>query len=339
MTITLSGRALTVQDASAIAAVHAALEADEPTDELYSEADALELLQSPAVDLQQSSVGLFDGERLIGFGLLSVRSREPVFKATLIGGVLPQHTGRGVGRRIVAELEAAAVRDRDRAAPGNPLEFKVFVHDHRRRAVRLMQANGYRPWRYFFRMRRELTGALPEIDLPTGIRIRPYRDTDEQALLRVSNESFADHWGSTPMDLDMWRAEFSTSVAARPAHSWVAVASADPAAGDPHDGDSAVGDPAGDDIVGFVLSLEYDGDTELRGFRSGYLARIGTLRRARGRGVASALIATTLRGMAADGYRCAELDVDADSPTGAGRIYQRAEFAVLDRSTLLGKRI
>ncbi len=405
MTTRLTRRALTVLDAASIAAVHAATEADEPTNELYSEADVTEQLQSPAVDLPQSSVGLFDGERLVAFGLVSVRAREPVFKATLIGGVLPQYAGRGVGRRIVADLEAAAGRDRDRTAPDNPVEAKIAVHDTRQRTVRLVHAMGYRPWRYFSRMRRELTGAvLPALDIPAGIRIRPYRDSDEVALLRVSNEAFADHWGSTAMDLGMWRAEFSASVAARPAHSWVAVAGADrdgadpnhggpggdnpngddPNGGDPNGGDPGGGDPGGgdpgggdpgggdpgggdpgggdpgggdlngadlngddlngddlngDDIVGFVLSVEYDGDTELRGFRSGYLGRVGTLRRARGRGVASALIAATLRGMAADGYRCAELDVDAESPTGAGRIYERLGFTALDRSTLFGKRI
>ena len=120
------------------------------------------------------------------------------------------------------------------------------------------------------------------------------------------------------MDLPRWRAEFSGSSSVRPGHSWVAVV----------DGD----------IVSFALSSEFDGDTELRGFRTGYLARIGTLRRARGRGLAAALISRTLESMAADGYRRAELGVDADSPTGAGRLYERLGFTVADRGMVVGKR-
>lgn len=309
---------LTVADAAAIAAVHAAMESAEPVDALFTETDVLEQLTSPSVDLPNSSVGVYDGGDLIGFGLLWVGLAGPVWKAVLFGGVQPRHNGRGIGRRIVTELEAMALRDRNRDAPGRDGELKVYVHDKRVAAAHLVTAAGYRAWRYFSSMRRELIGPLPKANIPYGIEIRPYRDSDEEPLLTVSNESFADHWGSTPMDLARWRAEFSASAAARPRHSWVALA----------DGD----------IVAFVLSEEYDGDTQLRGYRTGYLSRIGTLRRVRGRGVATALITRTLEGMAADGYRCAELDVDAASPTGAGRIYQRLGFAPFDRTTLYGKR-
>ena len=318
MATTFTERTLTTADAAAIAAVHAAMEGAEPADELYSETDVLEQLSAPSVDPRHSSIGVFDGGELTGFGLIAVSLPGPVWKGVLIGGVLPRYTGQGIGRRIISGLEAMALRDRDRDAAGRPAELKIYVHDKRLAAAHLVERAGYRRWRYFARMRRELSGRLPQVTVPPGVEIRQYRVSDEEELLTVSNESFADHWGSTPMDLARWRAEFSASAAARPAHSWVGV--------------------AGGDIVSFVLSTEYDGDTGLRGFRTGYLARIGTLRRARGIGIATALIGRTLQRMAADGYRCAELDVDADSPTGAGRIYRRQGFAVFDRSTLFGKK-
>jgi GNAT superfamily N-acetyltransferase len=47
---------------------------------------------------------------------------------------------------------------------------------------------------------------------------------------------------------------------------------------------------------------------------------------ARGRGVASALIATALRAGAADGCVTAGLDVDSDNVTGALRLYERLGF-------------
>lgn len=321
------------------------MERAEPADELYSEADVREQLQSPSVHLQEASVGLWAGKQLVAFGLPAVSSKVPIWKVALIGGVLPEFTGQGIGRRIIDGLETMAVRDRDREAPGRPAELKVYAHDNRRRTAQLLTAAGYETWRYFFRMRRELDGELPPVAVPADVRIRRYRDCDDEPLRLVSNESFADHWGSSPLEPALWRAQFAESVAARRAQSWVAVevggADSDhlghqDGEGD-HDGDGG-GNPAeAGDIVGFVLCEEYDGDTELRGFRSGYLGRIGTLRRARGRGVATALIATTLEGMAADGYRCAELDVDAESPTGAGRIYQRLGFRTFARSELYGK--
>lgn len=274
---------------------------------------------APSVDLENSSIGVFDDDALVAFGVLAVSLPAATWKAELLGGVLPDYTGRGIGRRIVVGLEGFARRDRDRDAPGHPGELKAWVDDNRCSTKDLLSAAGYETWRYFFRMHLELSSPRQPVAAPDDVEIRPYRESDEEPLLDVSNESFADHWGSTPLDLPRWRAEFSKSSAFRPGHSWVAVV----------DGR----------IVSFVLSLEYDGDTGLRGFRTGYLGRIGTLRRARGRGIAAALISQTLDGMAVQGYRRAELDVDADSPTSAGRLYERLRFAVAHRSALVGKRL
>ncbi|MGS0684129.1 N-acetyltransferase family protein [Nakamurella sp. GG22] len=318
MATTLTQRALTTADAAAIAALHAAIERAEPVDELTTETDVLEQLTAPSVDLESSSVGVFDGSDLVGYGLLTVSVPAASWKAVLVGGVLPDYTGRGIGRRIIGDLEAMAARDRARDAPDLPGELKVWVDETRQGARRLLASSGYETWRYFFRMLRNFDGSLPVVPEPPGVTIRRYEASDEEELLSASNESFADHWGSTPMDLPRWRAEFSGSSSFRPAHSWVAV--------------------IGGEIVGFALNSEFDGDTELRGFRTGYLARIGTLRRARGRGIAAALIGRTLESMAADGYRQAELGVDADSPTGAGRLYERLGFAVADRGMVVGKR-
>jgi len=55
--------------------------------------------------------------------------------------------------------------------------------------------------------------------------------------------------------------------------------------------------------------------------------------------VASALLARTLTGLAESGYRFAELGVDADSPTGAGRFYERAGFRTFTTSRVLGLRL
>ncbi len=87
-----------------------------------------------------------------------------------------------------------------------------------------------------------------------------------------------------------------------------------------------------------MLTSEFEADTRQRGYPTGYIARVGTLRGARGRGIASALLARTLAGLADAGYRYAELGVDADSPTGAGRLYERAGFVTIGRNIVAGKR-
>ena len=64
------------------------------------------------------------------------------------------------------------------------------------------------------------------------------------------------------------------------------------------------------------------------------MSRIGTLGSVRGRGIGSALLAHTMADLAAHGYPFVELNVDADSPTGAGRLYERAGFATVSRNEI-----
>lgn len=314
----LTQRSLHIDDASAITEILAAMERAEPVDEAFGEQDIVEELTAPGVDLARASVGIVDGDRLVAFGWLRISPPAPEWKAYQWAGVHPDHVGRGFGRRLLAELESSARTIRDADAPGLPGEMRVWLDERRPGAAALVAAAEYRTWRHFVRMRADLRQPVVRRPTPADVEIRPYPAVDDDAVRLASNESFADHWGSTPMDTERWRAEFAESSSFRPELSWVAV--------------------LGGAVAGFVLSSEFDADTEQRGYRTGYIARVGTRRVARGRGVATALLARTLQGLVDDGYRHAELGVDADSPTGAGRLYERAGFEVVGHNTVVGKR-
>jgi mycothiol synthase len=314
---TLTERGLTLADAAAITTVLAAMEVAEPIDETLSERDVIEELTAPGVDLPRSGIAVLDGDRLVGFGWLRVSPLSASWKALPWAGVLPEYDFGAIGRRIVTHLEARAKAIRDEDAPGLPGELKIWVEETRPTTAALVASMGYQNWRYFFRMRRDLSEPVTAPAEPDGVQIRQYRPDDDDAVLAVSNESFADHWGSTPMDRQRWRAEYADSPSFRPELSLLALI----------DGE----------VVCFVLTSEFDADTEHRGYCTGYIARVGSLRRVRGRGIASALLTRTLQALAKAGYRYAELGVDADSPTGAGRIYQRAGFEVIGRSYVAGK--
>ena len=120
------------------------------------------------------------------------------------------------------------------------------------------------------------------------------------------------------MDTERWRAQFADSSSFRPGFSTVAVL----------DGS----------IISFLLTAEFDADSEQRGHRTGYIARVGTVRSARGRSIASALLTRTLHDLAGAGYQFAELDVDTESPTGAGPLYERAGFVTIGHNIVAGKR-
>jgi ribosomal protein S18 acetylase RimI-like enzyme len=61
----------------------------------------------------------------------------------------------------------------------------------------------------------------------------------------------------------------------------------------------------------------------------GRIALVGTRRAGRNRGIASALLRRALTGARAAGFASASLGVDADSPTGALGLYQRAGFTMM----------
>lgn len=318
MSDTLTHRTLRIDDAAAVAELLMAMERAEPVDEAFSEQDLNEEFSGPGCDLGRGSIGIFQGDRLIAAGWLLVNRAPAEWRATLYGGVHPDHTGRGLGRRILRELEDRASVIRDAETPDLPGVIKVGVDGARPRSLALLAAAGYETWRYFFRMRRDLAASVTAVPAPGGVQIRPYLPGDDEAVRLLSNETFADHWSSTPMDPAHWRAQFAESVSFRPGHSLVAVL----------DGG----------IVSFLLVAEFDADTAQRGHRTGYVARVGTARSVRGRRIASALLATAVQDLAAAGYRFAELDVDSESPTGAGRLYQRAGFETVGSLQVSGRR-
>jgi mycothiol synthase len=322
MPTTLNLRALRLDDAPAVTSILAEMERREPVDEAYDEPEVIEEMSSPAIDLARGSAAVLDGDTLVAFGALSISAPAATWKASLWGGVHPDHTHRGIGRRVIDHLVDRAREIRDADNPGAPGELKIWVESSRPGTAAVGADAGFDTWRYFVRMRRALDDPVQQLPAPDGLLIRPYRYTDDDAVRLVSNESFADHWGSTPMDAVRWRAEFADSTSFQPDHSFVALAAPDP---------SIPGS-----VAGFVLTSEFHGDTEHRGYRTGYIARVGTSRSARGHGVASALLARTLTGLAESGYLFAELGVDAESPTGAGRLYERAGFRTFTNSRVLG---
>lgn len=330
MSDTLTHRALRIEDAAATAELFMAMEQADPVDEAFNEQDFVEEFSGPRADLDRGSIGIYAGARLVAAGWLlhktAARNGDlAAWEYSLEGGVHPDFIGRGLGRRILHELTEKAAQVRNADAPGIPGVLKAGVDELRPRSIALLTAAGFETWRYFLRMRRDLRAEVPAGAAPTEVvavsatvEVRPYRSSDDDAVRQVSNEAWADHWGSTPMDQATWRAQFAESASFRPAHSRVALMAGA--------------------IVGFVLVSEFDADTEQRGYRTGYNSRVGTLRPARGRSIASTLLADCLESLAAAGYRCAELDVDAESPTGAGPLYERAGFVTIGRMRVFGRR-
>lgn len=296
--------------AAAWAALVAAIEAEDRQDEHVAEQDLLEFFTDPDLDFPSGSVAVYDGGEMIGYSLVIARTEaDPVHQARCMGGVHPRYRQRGIGSQLLEWAERAAESVHKERFPGQPLSLGGRCLARTDGAVALFSAHGYQESRWFLRMSSDLTADLPAIQHPAGVRIVGFAPELSQDARLVHDEAFRDHWDWTEMTAEGW-AHFMASQAFRPAYSFLGY--------------------DGDEPLGLVLGHEYDSYTQATGRLDLYIPTVGTRRAGRRRGIATALLGRVMRAAAADGFVSATLDVDAESPTGAVGLYERAGFAVRD---------
>jgi len=229
----------------------------------------------------------------------------------IFGEVVPEHRGKGVGATLMEWAIARATAQLHSSGRSLPRYVRADSYDYIESAHRLFARLGMEPVRYTDELLRPLTDlpALPTLD---GVHIVPWPAHRSEEIRAVKNDSFADHWGSTPTNEHHW-AQMTTGFGARLDLSFVAI--------DDHD-----------HIVGHCLNKRYEADDAVLGRKDAWIDNLGTLREWRGRGIASALIAHSLHAFAADNLTHASIGVDSENPTGAARLYQALGFERQTRS-------
>jgi mycothiol synthase len=292
----------------------AATERVDRTGEHFSADDLTEELADPTLDVPRRTIALTgpDGE-MAAYGIVHVpRTIRECDRVWLEGVVRSDRRGQGIGRALLAWLEERAVEAHRERFPDVPGEFDVSPFEHVAPHVRLAERAGYRPARWFTTMRRELSGSGPVPDgVPDGLRLVPFDRAYDDAVRRAHNEAFADHWGSSERDAEVWAHWFTGQRAFRPASSFLVL--------------------DGEDVAGYLLSYFWAADAEATGVREGYVGQLGVRPAWRGRGLASALLGRALVAYREEGYDRAGLDVDTENATGALGLYARHGFAVTTR--------
>ena len=217
----------------------------------------------------------------------------------LDGYVHPEHRGRGLGAEILRLGE-----ERAREGGGERVHSGTLHADEPARA--LFERSGYRFVRAFLRMSIELVDDVPDPTLGPGLRlVVPDDDAEVHAVVQ---ESFADHWDHQPRSLE----EFLQRHEAVDRSLWRGVRD-------------------GDRLVAVAVNEQR--------FGGGWVGRLGTLRDWRGRGLASALLQASFAEFRRRGETFAQLGVDAESPTGAVRVYERAGMRVVWRADVYEKHL
>ena len=204
--------------------------------------------------------------------------------------VHPRCFARGVGSHL-AELAEREARRRGLER----IQNAALGNDERGRS--LLESRGYREVRRFRRMAVELGEPPPPAEWPPGLRAETLdyaRDAD--AFHVTLDEAFAEEFGHEPERGIDWRARRE-----RPGFDptlWFVVKDAD--------------------VVAAAALCRDDR------FGGGWVASIGVLERYRRRGLGMALLQHCFSELYRCGCRKISLGVDAQNPTGATRLYERA---------------
>lgn len=216
------------------------------------------------------------------------------------GYVHPQHWGRGLGT-VLVRLSERRARELVSNAPEGArvmLSNNVVLGDASARQI--LEGEDYALARGFWRMGIELTDEPAAPHWPSGITVRTLaRGHDERRVFDCVEEAFADHWGHVPRAFETWiartdRPDFDPSL-------WLLA-------------------EEGDQLAGVALCEQRpDG---------GWVNTLGVRRAWRRHGLGEALLRQAFCDLYRRGARSVGLGVDAESLTGATRLYERAGMRV-----------
>jgi mycothiol synthase len=217
------------------------------------------------------------------------------------GVVHPGHRGRGIGSSLMDWIEERA----SELLAGLPsARYRHAINAGDRAAAAMLHARGLHPVRHFWHMQIDLATGFEPGPTPAGIEISGIDPRVQlPAVHAIIEEAFAGQWDHRPVPLDRWAAEQTGSPSYDPT-LWLLATEA--------------GAPLG------ALTANAAGD-------HGWVDQLAVLAPARGRGVARALLLHSFATFARRGLRRVLLNVDAENPTGATKLYERVGMRVVNR--------
>jgi len=198
--------------------------------------------------------------------------------------------GRGLGTMLVERGEALAAQKGAGAV-------RTWAPPEDEAAAALLGARGYREIRRFYEMAIELEEEPGVPSLPAPLELDTFRDGDAHGFYEAMMESFQDHWDwhGSPYD-EWWKLRRDND------HSlWFLV----------RDG-------------GEIAAIARNEARE----SGGYVGLLGVRRAWRGRGLGKVLLYRTFAEFWRRGLRRVSLGVDAQSPTGATKLYEKVGMTV-----------
>lgn len=280
--------------------------------EVMTLAELADELDDDRVVLETDTRIAVDGDTIVGIVYtFNLPSDVREVRCYVFGTVHPAHRRHRIGTEL---MQWAIERARAQVSAG-PSDLSRYIRvgalEQVEGAHALFRSLGMQPVRTHESLIRPVQPRL-QVEDPIGVRIAPWPDVRSEEIREVKNAAFADHWGSTPISPSDWHA-MTHGYGARLDLSLVALDDAD-------------------NILGYCLNKRFPDDDALKGRTEGSIDNLATLRAWRERGVASALVARSIDLFAEAGLSHALIDVDAENPTGAARLYRSLGFELVERS-------
>ncbi len=234
-------------------------------------------------------------------GFLGIGHRQHV-KIFMDGYVHPDYQGRGIGSLLLQVAEERGRQHIPEAVAGARVCLSTGVSSNALSAQRLLEEHGFQVVRHFWRMGIELQEVPPAAQWAEGITVQTMVPGMERAVFEADEEAFLDHWGHIPGTFEEWERWTVKRESFDPTLCFLAM--------------------DGEQIAGLALCA----DEKEQG---GWVHVLGVRRPWRRKGIGLALLHQAFAEFYRRGIHNVYLGVDAQSLTGATRLYERAGMHVV----------
>jgi mycothiol synthase len=277
-------------------------------EKLDEEATVCELklkLNAPYLD-KSRDVQLWENQdQLTALALLDIPQSKHDIDGYLWFYIHPSMRGLGLEKDIInwSEKRLSEVgKERDL-----PVKLRTYSRQNDTLQIPLLEKHGYIIDRYFLTMARSLSTPIPTPEFPAQFQLSHLTgEKDAQAWVEMFNESFIDHWNHHDLTVEtvsQWMKDSSY----QPELDLVAIA------------------PNGTFAAFCDCQIKAEENPRNRS-KEGWIDFIGTRRGFRQMGLGKAILLAGLHHLKAAGAEIAKLSVDADSLTGATKLYKSVGF-------------
>lgn len=271
---------------------------------LYTVADLKTEWESPFFNVETDSQLVFAPDGAL-VGAIQIWDRKPHVRIYSQGYVHPDYQAIGIGSALANWAEARARQAIPHAPEGTAVVLVQGILTNDTAAQALLEKEGYQVARYFSRMLIEMEAPPQDLQIPSGIVIRPFIPEKElHALVEATRDAFRDHWGFVEHPIEEEYEDY---------RHWLE--------NDPDtDPDLWLVAVDGDQVAATLICFPKTAEDPAMA----YIDTLGVRRPWRKQGLGLALLQYTFKACYQRGKHKVALDVDSASLTGATRLYEKA---------------